>query len=443
MELLDGFFHSYFNLYLNLGLWCGMVMGILLLLRPVLCRLLTPGQRVFLWGVGWIGGFAPQLFLPLARISLPVPTLRSLLIPRAERGWSLFMPVMQEAGTYRLVLPGGATIPFSITQEGIDALGWLGLLFLAVTLFLAARSDWGVKRMARSGTELDREQYRRLRVDQEDNLVVRLCPNLPTSFVVRSWGRHEIALQKELTEEQLRLVLLHEREHVSRHDPWLQGLAVVVVCIFFWNPVVWLAYHFTRRDMELACDRRVLRRLGEEERRAYAHTLVDLACDKPRWGGLTTFGECDASRRVKAATRWVPEDESDDLEPRRLLGWVVVLLLAASLFLGGPWDRALTVDLVSDLERDGGWTWLAGEMAEQHVVPDEEEPLWIRGDGSSYAKIYILDEEGTWWSALIRRNLYGGHLDAHLMQKTVPDTPDLSGCDPISWEETEGTSGAA
>ena len=127
MELLDYFFHGYFNLYLNLGLWCGMVMGILLLLRPVLCRLLTPGQRVGLWGVGWVAGFAPQLFSHLTRIDLPAPTLRSLLIPRAEEGYPLFLPVMQEAGTYRLVLPGGATIPFSITQKGIETLGWLGL----------------------------------------------------------------------------------------------------------------------------------------------------------------------------------------------------------------------------------------------------------------------------------------------------------------------------
>ena len=438
MELLNWVFNNYFNLYLNLGLWFGMVMGIILLLRPVLCRLLTPGQRVFLWGVGWVAGFAPQLFLPLARIPMPLPTLRSLLIPRAERGWPLFLPVMREAGTYRLALPGGVTIPFSITREGIELLGWLGLLFLAVTLFLAAYSDRGVKRMARSGTELDREQYQRLRVYREDNLVVRLCPDLPTSFVVRSWGRHEIALQKELTEEQLRLVLLHEREHVRRHDPWLQGLAVAVVCLFFWNPVIWLAYHFTRRDMELACDRRVLRRLGEQERRAYAHTLVDLACDKPRWGGLTTFGECDASRRVKAATRWVPEDEADGLEARRLLGWAAAVLLAVFLVAGGPSDWAVTADLVAALEQGGGWSWLAGEMTEQHIVPDKEEPLWIRGDDNGYTHVYFRDEAGSWWKALM--GFYREELDAHLMEMTIPDTPDLSGCDPISGGETEGIS---
>lgn len=286
--------------------------------------------------------------------------------------------------------------------------------------------------MARSGTELDRERYRQLGVAASDRVVVRLCPNLPTSFVIRSWGRHEIALQKELTEEQLRLVLLHEREHVRRHDPWIQGLAVVAVCLYFWNPVLWLAYHFTRRDMELACDRRVLNQLGEKERRAYARTLVDLACDKPRWGGLTTFGECDASRRVKAAVRWAPEDEADSLEPRRLLGWAGAALLVLFLVAGGPRDRAITADLVADLEQGGGWSWLAGEMARRHIVPDAEEPLWI-GSDNRYAQVYFRDETGTWWKALM--GFYRGHLDAHLTETPIPDTPDRSDCDPIPWGE--------
>ena len=433
MEWLNWFFRDYFIAFINLGLFLGLAMGVLILLRPVAVRLLTPGQRVFLWGTVWLVGAIPTLFATLAAI--PLPSLRELAIPRAEGGYPRFFPEIQTAGAYRLALPGGRVIPFQVSPEWVQALAWLGLLFLAVILLLTARSDWGVKRMARSGVELDQARYRQLGVEKVDKLVVRLCPNLPTSFVIRRWGRHEIALQKELSEEQLRLVLLHEREHVRRHDPWLQGLAVVAVCLYVWNPVLWLAYHFTRRDMELACDRRVLSQLGEKERRAYARTLVDLACDSPRWGGLTTFGECDASLRVKAATRWAPEDEVDGLESRRLLGWCLAVLMAAFLVVGGPIDRTVTADLVADLEQGGGWSWLAGEMARQRLVPDGEEPLWIRGDGSSYAKVYIRDEAGSWWSALIRRTPHKGYLDAVLSRMTVPDTPDLSGCDPVSWEE--------
>ena len=431
MEWLNGCFRDYFISFLNLGLYLGLAMGVLLLLRPALCRLLAPGQRVFLWGAVWLLGAIPLLFSTLNGI--PLPSLRELAVPRAEMGCPLFFPYLPAAGTYRLALPGGRVIPFQVSQEWVYALGWLGLGFLAVSLLLAAYSDWRVRRMARSGTELDRERYRQLGVAASDRVVVRLCPNLPTSFVIRSWGQHEIALQKELTEEQLRLVLLHEREHVCRHDPWIQGLAGVAVCLYFWNPVLWLAYHFTRRDMELACDRRVLNQLGEAERRAYAHTLVDLACDKPRWGGLTTFGECDASRRVKAAVRWAPEDEADSLELRRLLGWAGAALLALFLVAGGPRDRAITADLVADLEQGGGWSWLAGEMARRQIVPDAEEPLWI-GSDNRYAQIYFRDETGTWWKALM--GFYRGHLDAHLTETPIPDTPDRSDCDPIPWGET-------
>ena len=436
MELLNWLFRDYFIAFINRGLFVGLAMGVLILLRPVTVRLLTPGQRVFLWGTVWFVGAIPTLLAALAAI--PFPSLRELAIPRAEGGDPRFFPEIQTAGAYRLALPGGQVIPFQVSPEWVQALGWLGLLFLAVTLFLAAYSDRGVKRMARSGVELDQARYRQLGVAKVDKLVVRLCPNLPTSFVIRSWGRHEIALQKELPEEQLRLVLLHEREHVRRHDPWLQGLAVVAVCFYFWNPVLWLAYHFTRRDMELACDRRVLSQLGEKERRAYARTLVDLACDSPRWGGLTTFGECDASRRVKAATRWAPEDEADGLESRRLLGWSLAVLMAAFLVVGGPVDRTVTADLVAALEQGGGWSWLAGEMTEQHIVPDKEKPLWIRGDDNGYTHVYFRDEAGSWWKALM--GFYREELDAHLMEMTIPDTPDLSGCDPISWGETEGIS---
>ena len=116
---------------------------------------------------------------------------------------------------------------------------------------------------------------------RDEDLKLLLCPGLPTSYVVRTGlGRHEIVLQKELPPEQMRLVFLHERAHTARHDPWLQGIITVVLATYFWNPILWAAYYFTRRDMELACDQKVLEMLSEKDRRTYAHTLVELASDR-------------------------------------------------------------------------------------------------------------------------------------------------------------------
>lgn len=328
-------------LCLNCGLLVGMVMGVLILLRPVTNRLLTPGQRTFLWGAGWLMAFTPQWTAMFTYLPLPFPTFQDLVVPRAENGYPLFLPFVRDAGDYHLALPGGQAVPVSVSETVITVLGVLGILYIVGILVITTRIDLRVRRLARSGERLSRESYDSLGVEAEDNLVIRLCPSLPTSFVIRTWGKHEIALQRELAPEQMRLVFLHEREHVKRHDPWLQGLMTTSLAFNFWNPILWAAYYFTRRDMELACDRRVLNRLNEEERRKYAHTLVDLASDKPIWGGLTTFGECDAALRVKAVTKWEPEDEDEEPGPKRIFGWMVVIALIVCLMLGGPVEKVL------------------------------------------------------------------------------------------------------
>ena len=113
MEWLNGCFRDYFISFLNLGLYLGLAMGVLLLLRPALCRLLAPGQRVFLWGAVWLLGAIPLLFSTLNGI--PLPSLRELAVPRAEMGCPLFFPYLPAAGTYRLALPGGRVIPFQVS----------------------------------------------------------------------------------------------------------------------------------------------------------------------------------------------------------------------------------------------------------------------------------------------------------------------------------------
>ena len=304
------FFGSLFFTFLNLGLVLGAVMGVLILLRPVTNRLLAPRQRVALWGVGWFLGFG-ALMAFVARLPLPFPTFPDLLISRAENGWPMILPQLaQEGGDYFLALPGGGAAPFSLPGWAVSALGWVGILYAAASLGLCVWQDVRVRRLRRAGEPLDPAGYDGLGAVRDQDLKVLLCPGLPTSYVIRTGlGRHEIVLQKELPPEQMRLVFLHERAHTARHDPWLQSLMTMVLAFHFWNPILWAACYFTRRDMELACDQKVLEQLSEEDRRAYARTLVELASDRPVWGGVTCFGECDASVRVRAAARWEPRGD--------------------------------------------------------------------------------------------------------------------------------------
>ena len=380
--------------YLNCGLYLSLALGVLILLRPVISRLLTPGQRVFLWGVMWLVGFMPGWMQMLGWIPLPL-SLRQLVTPRTLGfdNISAFLPEIGEAGTYFLALPGGGAVPFSVPQWLADGRYVLFPLYLAVVLFLAFLQDTRVRRLTREGRALDPAGYEAIGVRPEEKLRVKVCPALPTSFVVRHLGYHEVFLQQELPPEQMKLVLLHEREHARRHHPWLQGLATTTWAFHFWSPLVWLAYCLFRRDMELACDQGVLDQLDDKGRRDYARTLVELASDRAVWGGLTTFGECDAAVRVKraAAWRWGPRGW------RWVFQWVAALALALFLVAGAPTDRVLPEDILLEMDRMEIW-----EEAAQQADWGPDTVFYVKGD-NSFGDVRFQDVEGNWWQIFYRR----------------------------------------
>ena len=71
--------------------------------------------------------------------------------------------------------------------------------------------------------------------------------------------------------------LEHEFAHIRRFDPTVRAAALLVACIYWFNPLAWLAYLCLSRDQELACDESALRRLGDGARRSYAEALLDAA----------------------------------------------------------------------------------------------------------------------------------------------------------------------
>lgn len=78
------------------------------------------------------------------------------------------------------------------------------------------------------------------------------------------------------SEETLRHVLTHELTHYAHKDHIWSLVRCVCLCVYWFDPLVWVAAWFSRRDCELACDEGALERLGEEERIAYGKTLLDV-----------------------------------------------------------------------------------------------------------------------------------------------------------------------
>ena len=83
-----------------------------------------------------------------------------------------------------------------------------------------------------------------------------------------------IILPVKYQENELKYVLMHERVHAKRGDNLIRLLALVTVCVHWFNPLAWLFLKLLFADLELACDEAVLRKCNAEQRKEYAHALL-------------------------------------------------------------------------------------------------------------------------------------------------------------------------
>lgn len=77
-----------------------------------------------------------------------------------------------------------------------------------------------------------------------------------------------------LSEEELSCVIAHEQAHIKRGDHLLKPIAFLVLTIYWFNPLVWMAYTLLCRDIEFACDEKVLQQLGKEKKKIYSEALL-------------------------------------------------------------------------------------------------------------------------------------------------------------------------
>ncbi len=101
-----------------------------------------------------------------------------------------------------------------------------------------------------------------------------------TSPAVYGIFRPRIIVPENVSEGALKYILLHENVHLKRKDNLLRCVAVVTACMHWFNPLAWLFLKYAFEDMELACDAKVLKTLGSEEKKKYALTLLSFASKK-------------------------------------------------------------------------------------------------------------------------------------------------------------------
>ena len=191
-----------------------------------------------------------------------------------------------------------------------------------------------------------------LRLRRRIATATRLAGNLKQSEQVGSpfvlgLFRPTIYLPYRIEPGDLAQVVAHERAHLARGDHWWKVLGFALLSVYWFHPLLWVAYHLFCRDMEAACDQRVIRGMDREGRRAYASALLRCStkpsCSSPC---PLAFGELRVRDRVKGV-----------MEHRPAALWVTVLagaagLIAAVCLLTRPVPAQDTLELTGSWDND-------------------------------------------------------------------------------------------
>ena len=150
-----------------------------------------------------------------------------------------------------------------------------------------------------------------------------------------------IYLPFSMNEQNLEHVVAHEQAHIRRKDHWWKPLGFLLLTIYWFNPLMWLAYVLLCRDIELACDEKVIKELGNEQRADYTQALVACSVNRRMIAACPlAFGEVGVKERVKSVMNY-----------KKPAFWVIILaviacVIVAVCFLTNPKQDRYTLRIV-------------------------------------------------------------------------------------------------
>lgn len=191
--------------------------------------------------------------------------------------------------------------------------------------------------------------YRKLRRNVAASICLSenlyLCDYIDTPFILGIL-KPKIYLPSNMDPNAASHVLAHERAHIQRRDHWWKPLGYVLLCVHWFNPVIWIAYILLCRDIEMACDEKVIREMETSDKKAYSEALLSCSVSRRMIAACPlAFGEVGVKQRIRAVLHyrkpgfWL------------LLLTVIICIGAAGMFLTDP---VLRNDISTAFELEAG-----------------------------------------------------------------------------------------
>ena len=269
---------------LNMSIIGTFIIAVIILARIPLKR----APKVFSYCLWTVAGF--RLIFPLSINGLfslipfkPSPIPRDIaiqVVPHIDSGINVFDNAVSS------MLPSAApAASVNPLQVWIAVGAYIWFLGVVLMLFYSIVSIILLKRRLSGAVNIAGNIYE--------------ADNIKTPFVIGLF-RPKIYLPIGLTGDESRYIVLHEQTHIRRKDHIIKIFAYFILSLHWFNPFVWVAFLLTGADMEMSCDERVMKELGEDIKNTYSIFLVHMAAGRPILNGSPlAFGEGGMKERVK------------------------------------------------------------------------------------------------------------------------------------------------
>ena len=289
--MLDGVFTH----ILDMSLISSVVILVVLLARLALKRM----PKVFsycLWAV--------VLFRLLCPITASVPTPSVPAMPSVAESYSLgkhdiTFSELEKTDVLSQTMTVTQQYDFGDVHRTISFDWWELLVLLGQYVWLAGVLTMGVISLLRFG---------KLRKKLAESVClegnVYIVDGMASPFVM-GLICPKIYIPSGLTQQEQQFVLSHERYHIRRLDHIVKALAYVALCLHWFNPLVWVAFILSGRDMEMSCDEAVVRKLDNNLRADYSQLLLRFSTGRVTIAGAPlAFGEGDGGKRIRNLSKW-------------------------------------------------------------------------------------------------------------------------------------------
>lgn len=293
----------------NLAVTAGWIVLAVLLLRPLM-RKAPKWISCLLWGIvglRLVFPFSLESIFSLIPSAEPLPqNITVTTAPAIHSGIGVMNDFVNPVISDSLAPQVGASVnPMQIV---IEVAAYIWLVGVAVMLGYGILSYILLRRKVRASVKGEGKLY--------------FCDDVDSPFILGVLFPR-IYLPSGMSGEALDHVLAHERAHLRRGDHVWKPLGFLLLSVYWFNPLIWIAYALLCRDIEAACDERVIGMMDDEAKKDYSRTL--LACSMHRKRIMAcplAFGEVGVKQRIKSVLNY-----------KKPAFWIIIIALVATVIV--------------------------------------------------------------------------------------------------------------